>query len=931
MIGGRYHNGNTAMHENYPAQYALRMGGAESPTGHAWHGKPRHAMFDDISPTIIPADYTLPAEGYFSFSKFPNIWFYGSGYSSLLIDHEDYETFYVGEGNDFWRSEDGGNSWESLHSFGSEVFHFDNSRANSDYMYLLARNGIYRSTDRGESFTAVSLPPGLSANNASYGRIAAGGTNPLDVWLMDYRAGATSSRNRVWYSSNGGNSWTSWHTSALAGRQWTAMAHHVGSNGGVYIASNRGGNAGTMPAKIMYRDKSMSEWMDCSAGFPASANPQKILPFYRDKVLRWAGNRGVWEMPLVDQSGGLMAQPFVSGSDVLCPNDPVNFSSYSVAEASATYSWSLPGATTTTALNQREVDATYETPGTYTATLTVSQGGQSDSTRLALEGGTNCVPDRFPGNSVVLAGNAGDYVTMKEPLDITTNTMTMSAWIKRDGPQVNTAGIFFMRASSAVALNFYDSENLSIHWNDAQWWWDSGLTVPDGEWAHVAMTVAPNQVILYLDGVPSVRNFTVPAVNFDGAISLGRDPGRNSRQFKGEMDEVLIYDRTLSQDEIRELMHLTRKPDEETGVLAYYQFNRDEGLVSNRAMGIHAALSGSATRTTSTAPVGPGESARLDVTAPGNHVFGTTGLELDFATGTVPDGELCVTRIDIRPDEVPAVGESTDKYWVVHNYGNNSTFSELDGMVLNNIGRINGEQAADPSSVELYKRASTAHGTTWGSAVAMATSVTAGTNGSATFGAGNGQTSFSQFILGFQTPALGAELLQFAATVRDQKVVDLTWISANEENLAHYELQRSAEGERFVSLAELPAVGNSTVNQRYDYVDESPLRGRSFYRLRMVDVDGTVSFSEVRSILFQGLADQVSVFPNPLRAGDLLNIWTKDGGTYTLDLYTANGEQVGTYPVAGDTSIRLPELSAGVYTYLVRSADYRSGGVLVVE
>lgn len=932
MIGGRYHNGNTAMHENYPPQYALRMGGAESPTGHAWHGKPRHAMFDDISPTIIPADYTLPAEGYFSFSKFPNIWFYGSGYSSLLIDHEDYETFYVGEGNNFWRSEDGGNSWESLHSFGSEVFHFDNSRADSDYMYLLARNGIYRSTDRGESFTAVSLPPGLSANNASYGRIAAGGTNPLDVWLMDYRAGVNSSRNRVWYSSNGGNSWTSWHTPALAGRQWTAMAHHVGSNGGVYIASNRSGNAGTMPAKIMYRDKSMSEWMDCSAGFPASANPQKMLPFYRDNVLRWAGNRGVWEMPLVDQNWSPIAQPFVNGSEVLCPNDPVSFDSYSVTKASATYSWSLPGATTTTALNQRQVNATYATPGTYTATLTVSQDGQADSESVEIVVGNNCNPDHFPGNSVVMNGIAGDYVTMKEPLNITTNTMTMSAWIKRDGQQVNTANIISMTGSSSVILNFHaDTDNLSIHWNGSQWWWNSGLTVPDGEWTHIAMAVEPNRVILYLNGIPSVRTFTVVPVTFDAPINFGRQPSRSDRPYKGEMDEVVIYDRTLSQDEIRELMHLTRKPAEETGVLAYYQFNRDEGLVSNRATGIHASLSGSVYRTTSTAPVGPGESARLNVNAAGSHVFGSTGLELDFATGTVPNGELCVTRIDIRPDEVPAVGDATDEYWVVHNYGNNSTFSELNSMTFTGFGLINGDQASDPSSVELYKRGSTAHGTTWGSAEAMATSVTAGANGLVTFGAGNGQTSFSQFILGFQEPVLGAELLQFSATVRDQKVVDLTWVSANEENLAHYDLQRSAEGERFVSLTELPAVGNSTVNQSYDYVDEAPLRGRSFYRLRMVDVDGTESFSEVRSVLFQGLADQVSVFPNPLRAGDLLNIWTKDGGTYTLDLYTANGEQVGTYPVAGDTSIKLPELPAGVYTYLVRSADYRSGGVLVVE
>ncbi|MEM6770306.1 MAG: hypothetical protein AAF597_06980, partial [Bacteroidota bacterium] len=99
MIGGRYHNGNTALHENYPAQFALRMGGAESPTGHAWHGKERYAIFDDIANTIIPYNFTDPAEGTFTFTRDnPNDDFYGYHFSNILVDREDYETLYIGEG-----------------------------------------------------------------------------------------------------------------------------------------------------------------------------------------------------------------------------------------------------------------------------------------------------------------------------------------------------------------------------------------------------------------------------------------------------------------------------------------------------------------------------------------------------------------------------------------------------------------------------------------------------------------------------------------------------------------------------------------------------------------------------------------------------------------------------------------------------------------
>ncbi|MBK8370419.1 MAG: hypothetical protein IPL20_03385 [Saprospiraceae bacterium] len=47
VVGGRYHNGNTGMADFY-GDKALRMGGAESPTGWVLQGKSRHVAFDDL-------------------------------------------------------------------------------------------------------------------------------------------------------------------------------------------------------------------------------------------------------------------------------------------------------------------------------------------------------------------------------------------------------------------------------------------------------------------------------------------------------------------------------------------------------------------------------------------------------------------------------------------------------------------------------------------------------------------------------------------------------------------------------------------------------------------------------------------------------------------------------------------------------------------
>ena len=747
LVGGRYHNGNTVLHENYPDKRALRLGGAESVTGWALHGRERHAAFDDIAEMILPASIDQAPEGSFLFTKHPQNYYYGDAFSQVLVDVEDFMTVYLGRDNSFWRSTDGGGSWEALYTFGGKPYHFDISRAEPDFIYLTADDGFYRSTDRGLSFTEMSLPPGFTNWHSQNLRVAASSTDRDVVWVLNQRSGASSSVSRVFVSQDGGVSWNDLTTAALQGRKWTALAHQVGTQGGIYIASNRG-EAGTNPARVLYRDDSLGDWVDWSAGLPPSANPIKLLPFYRDGKLRWGGNRGAWEIDFYEQDWAPIAQPFVSGRKQICVRDTVEFDSYSIAKAAATYSWSIPGADWTSDLDQRQVQATFPAPGTYTATLTVTQDGEVDSKAVDITLTDECDAEGTPGNAIDLPGASSDYVATARPLGVTTNSMTMSAWIKRDGNQPDYAGIVFMRQTSSAGLNFRAGASLGYHWNNSRWWWNSGLVVPDGEWAHVAMVVTPTEVTLYLNGVPSVDNVDPDPCSFDGVMNFGADPNWSGRRFKGSMDEVVIYDRALSRAEIREMMHLTRDPANDPGLMGYWQFNRNEGIVTDRAGTNHASLLGASTRVRSTVPVGSGASGRQQVFGPGAYDFGPADLTLEFRAfaASFPDGELCVTRIDGIPDRVPNANV-TRSYWVVRNYGSNPTFDELASLTFRGIG-----VATEPERIELFKRPSSAEGASWGFAVDSADSVVRGPDGTVTFRDGNGQSSFSQFIVSFDVP-----------------------------------------------------------------------------------------------------------------------------------------------------------------------------------
>lgn len=932
IVGGRYHNGNTALHENYPDNQALRMGGAESATGWAMHGRERYAAFDDIAETIIPDQINEVAEGSFLFTKHPNTHYYGAAFSRVMVDFEDYMKIYTGEGNSFWKSEDGGGSWEATHTFSGEPYHFDISRANGDYIYLTTDAGFFKSTDRGESFSSVAVPAAYSNADMRHLRIAASSLDEDEVWILNQRTGSGSNTHRIYKSSDGGVTWDSWATPTLDGRRWVAIAHQAGTNGGIYIASNRG-DAGQYPAQVLYRDNSMSDWINFSSNLPQSANPIKLIPFYRDGKLRWGGNRGAWEIDFYEENWTPIVQPFVNGKNQICNRDTINFDSYSVAKGTATHAWSIPGASWTSInLNQREVQALFSTAGNYTATLTITQDGVSYTKSIDFIVGNECDAEGIPGNALLLSGNGSDYAATNSTFNLTTNTMTWSAWIKPDGIQNNIAGIIFNRGTSAHGLNFKNGNELGIHWNNSQWWWNSGLIVTEDEWSHVAMVVTPTETTLYLNGVASVNTIDPALATFDDVMRIGADPSNSSRRFKGEIDEVLIYNSALSQNDIRELMHFTRVPTNEPDLIAYWQFNRASGMITDRAGTHHASLIGSASRVSSTAPVGTGESTRLDVTAAGTYSFDLADIIMEFPSGgsVFPNGEVCVSRLDLAPDQTPTNNVSPS-YWVIHNYGTNSTFDELTSITFDNIP-ISAGQADDPSQISFFKRNSGASGNTWGSSEDEADLATEGTQGSATFSTGNGQTSFSQFIVSFKEVfPLPVELLNFDAWINNEKNVELKWSSATEYDFSHFEIERSRDGNTFNFLEKLNSNGNSTLVQNYQAFDKNPIRGISYYRLKMVDLDGSFTYSEQKSIVFDALADRVILYPIPLPQGSKLTIKTELSEPIEIRFYTNDGEDAGEYFIQGDTELDLPNLSPGVYGYTLKTKTWKKSGLLIVH
>jgi hypothetical protein len=184
--------------------------------------------------------------------------------------------------------------------------------------------------------------------------------------------------------------------------------------------------------------------------------------------------------------------------------------------------------------------------------------------------GTTAVDWSGHGNHGTIAGDAkwthgvhggalylADGARVEIPaLNVKTNTVTMTAWVKRDGSQADWAGVLFKREGSAVSgMGFGPSNELRYHWTDVYWDFATGIVPPNQEWFFMALVVEPTQGTLYFNGTDTfAQNKAVHAEDpFDGALMIGRD-SQGGRDLKGTVDDVRLYKKALSEAEILTVM-----------------------------------------------------------------------------------------------------------------------------------------------------------------------------------------------------------------------------------------------------------------------------------------------------------------------------------------------------------------------------------------
>jgi parallel beta-helix repeat protein len=94
-----------------------------------------------------------------------------------------------------------------------------------------------------------------------------------------------------------------------------------------------------------------------------------------------------------------------------------------------------------------------------------------------------------------------------------------------------------------------------------------------------------------------------------------------------------------------------------------------------------------------------------------------------------------------------------------------------------------------------------------------------------------------------QSGILPVTLIDFTAKNNNDKV-NLQWQVASEINVSHYAIERSSNGQDFENIGELNANNIADIQINYNFADNFPLKGTSYYRLVMIDIDGSIAYSK---------------------------------------------------------------------------------------
>jgi len=183
-------------------------------------------------------------------------------------------------------------------------------------------------------------------------------------------------------------------------------------------------------------------------------------------------------------------------------------------------------------------------------------------------------------------------------------------------------------------------------------------------------------------------------------------------------------------------------------------------------------------------------------------------------------------------------------------------------------------------------------------------------------------SSFSSFVYLSSTEDMGVilpvRMLYFRAEKQQDKSL-LSWATASEVNSSGFAVERSKDARNWTEIGFVASKANSGKELSYSFLDEQPMNGDNFYRLKQLDMDGSIEYSQVQLVRFDKV-HQLHIVPNPTNSNFVVKGLR---GNNTIAVTNVAGQEllkVRTETV-GEQLVQIAHLSAGMYFVTITNDD----------
>ena len=181
------------------------------------------------------------------------------------------------------------------------------------------------------------------------------------------------------------------------------------------------------------------------------------------------------------------------------------------------------------------------------------------------------------------------------------------------------------------------------------------------------------------------------------------------------------------------------------------------------------------------------------------------------------------------------------------------------------------------------------------------------------------------------------ELTSFFATLLNQGVL-LEWETASELNNAGFNVQRSKDNSKFFDIAYIKGQGTTTNKSFYSYNDQSVSTGKYSYRLKQIDLDGSVTYSQVVSVDL-GMVNSFVLeqnYPNPFNPSTQIRFSIPEVTNVKLIVSDALGREIALLVDgklnAGDYKIDFDAdgISSGIYICILITDTFKQSRKMIL-